>query len=446
MSGPATPTAPGSTTGIRRLSRAAGRVGWGFADQAVSSLGNFLLGFLVARAVDTPTFGAFSIAYTTYVVVVGVVRGAIAQPLMVRYSGTDEAAWRAAASRAGGLAWTIGLLAGAVCLAVGLLAGGIVGQGLIAVGISLPGLLVQDTCRYALFTHERGRSAFINDLFWVLIQAPALVVALGLGHDQVATSLLAWGGAGTAAALLGGRQIGVGLAPRQSLAWLAEHRVLVPRYVAEALASLTSSQLALYGVGAAAGLSTLGELRVGQLLIGPVLVIFIGLQLVAVPMAVRALSVSVDHLRRLCLAIGIATATFAAAWGLILSLVPDGLGRALLASNWEAAHGMVLLLALGLAASSLSSGALIGLRALASASRSLRATVIASTLTTALTIGGAAAFGAMGAAAGILVAHALAVPMWWWEFLRAGTAQERAGGVPGERRIAPGPIAEVDDP
>ena len=418
MTGPATDADPGSRYRLRRLTEVAGRVGWGFADQAVSSLGNFLLGFLVARAVDTAAFGAFSVAYMTYVVVLGITRGAVAQPLIVRYSGTDDARWKAGSARAGGFAFVTGLIIGAACLVIGLAIGGLVGPGLVAVGITLPGLLVQDTWRYALFAGDRGRLAFMNDLIWLAIQLPALGLVLWLGRDVGYTALLAWGAAGTVAAVVGGRMVGVGLRPEASVGWLREHRVLVPRYVAEAMASLTSSQLALYGVGAVAGLATLGELRVGQLLIGPVLVIFIGLQLVAVPMAVRALTVSIARLRGLCLAIGSAMAFIAAAWGVLLTLVPDEFGRALLATNWDPAHRIVLLLALGLAASSFSSGALIGLRAFAAASRSLRATVISSSLTTVTTIVGAWLYGAPGAAWGILLAHAATMPLWWWEFRR----------------------------
>jgi O-antigen/teichoic acid export membrane protein len=409
---------PGSRRGLRRLTEAAGKVGWGFADQAVSSLSNFLLGFLVARAVDIATFGAFSIAYTTYVVVLGIVRGAVAQPLIVRYSATDEARWRAGSGRASGFAFVTGLLIGAGCLFTGLAIGGIVGRGLVAVAVTLPGLLVQDTWRYALFAHERGRSAFANDLVWLAVQLPALGLVLWLGRDVAFAALLAWGGAGTVAALVGGRQAGVRLRPEAAAEWLREHRVLIPRYVAEATASLTSSQLALYGVGALAGLATLGELRVGQLLIGPILVIFIGLQLVAVPQAVRALGVSVARLRRLCLIVGLAMAGIAAAWGVFVSLLPDEIGRALLRANWDPAHGIVLPLALGLAASSFSSGALIGLRAFAAATRSLRATVISSSLTTVTTIVGAMLYGAAGAAWGILLAHSVAMALWWWEFGR----------------------------
>jgi O-antigen/teichoic acid export membrane protein len=210
--------------------------------------------------------------------------------------------------------------------------------------------------------------------------------------------------------------VGVRPRPESSRSWLREHRVLIPRYIAEATASLTSSQLALYGVGAVAGLETLGELRVGQLLIGPVLVIFIGMQLVAVPMAVRSLAVSTAHLRRLCLVVGLAMAGIAIAWGGVLTLMPADLGRVLLGPNWDPAHRLALILALGLAASSFSSGALIGLRAFAAATRSLRATVISSLLATVLTVWGAWLGGALGAAWGILLAHAAVMPLWWWEF------------------------------
>lgn len=427
MTGSTRGAASSSRRRLGQVTRAAGRVGWGFADQAVSSLSNFLLGLLVARAVDTATFGAFTIAYTTYVIVLGVARGAVAQPLIVRYSGSDEATWRAASGRAGGFAFAIGLVLGTLCLVAGLAIGGGVGGGLVAIGLVLPGLLVQDAWRYALFAHERGKAAFLNDLVWLAVQLPALGLVLWLAHDVAFAALIAWGGAGTLAALIGGRQVGVRLQPEASADWLREHRVLIPRYVAEATASLTSSQLALYGVGALAGLSTLGELRVGQLLIGPILVVFIGLQLVAVPQAVRALSVSVALLRRLCLVVGLAMAAIAAAWGVAVTLLPDEIGHALLKTNWDPGHRIVLLLALGLAASSFSSGALIGLRAFAAATRSLRATVISSSLATVTTVLGAVLFGAAGAAWGILLAHTAVMPLWWWEFGRESRRYLEAG-------------------
>ena len=420
------------------------RLGWGFGDQAVSSLSNFLLGFLVARNVDAATFGAFSIAYTTYVVVVGILRGAVAQPLMIRYSAADDAGWRDASARATGFALLAGLIIATACLAIGLVARGTVGGALAAMAVTLPALLVQDTWRFALFAHDRGRSAFLNDFIWLALQLPALAFALAFasGGDVVGLALLAWGLSGAVAALVGCRQVGALPRPSASRAWFDEHRGLIPRFVAEATASLTSSQLALYGVGALAGLATLGELRVGQLLIGPILVLFIGLQLVAVPQAVRALGRSVARLRRLCLVAGVGMAAIAAAWGAFVSLIPDQIGQALLGSNWAPAERLVFILSLGLAASSVSSGALIGLRAFAAAPRSLRATVISSTVATIATVGGAAAFGAMGAAWGILLAHTAMIPLWWWEFESEARSHHPAADVRDPTR-PPGEVVSV---
>lgn len=432
--------ATGAGQAFRRAARMGARVGWGFGDQAVSSLGNFLLGFLVARNVDTATFGAFSVAYTTYVVVVGILRGAVAQPLMIRYSAADASGWRDASARASGFALLAGVVISAGCLAIGLAIGSTVGVALAAMAVTLPALLVQDTWRFALFAHDRGRSAFVNDLVWLVIQVPALAVALSFDKDRdvVALAFLAWGLAGAVAAVVGCWQVGVLPRPSASRGWVREHRALIPRFVAEATASLTSSQLALYGVGALAGLATLGELRVGQLLIGPILVAFIGLQLVAVPQAVRALGHSVGRLRRLCLVAGGGMAAIAVAWGAFVSLIPDEIGQALLGVNWAPAERLVFVLSLGLAASSLSSGALIGLRAFAAAQRSLRATVISSTIATITTVGGAVWVGAIGAAWGIALAHTAMVPLWWREF----ESEARSHRVTAAATDAPHPPVE----
>jgi O-antigen/teichoic acid export membrane protein len=415
---------------LRRFARVAGRVSWGFADQGVSSLSNFLLGFLVARAVDTATFGAFSIAWATYVVVVGVSRGAVAQPLVVRYSAADPRSWRDASARAGGFALLIGIVVGSLCLLVGVIVGGVVGRALEALSLTMPGLLVQDTWRYAFFAAGRGQSAFVNDLVWLVVQIPALALVLIFGHDMVFAAILAWGGAGTAAALVGNLQAGFNLRPDDPTSWMREHRALIPRYVAEATASLTSSQLSLYAIGAFASLATLGQLRAGQLLIGPILTVLIGLQLVAVPEAVRALAVSVRRLRRVCVASGLSMALVSVAWGAALAIAPEAPGRVLLRANWDPAQEIVLPLALGLAAASFSSGATIGLRAYAAATRSLRATVISSAMATATTVVGAVMAGASGAAWGIAIAHLVGIAIWWREFGRATDdylAAERSG-------------------
>ena len=75
----------------RLRSHAVRRIGWGLADQAVSSLTNFAVSIYVARTLGAEQFGAFSLAYVTYGFALNASRGLSTDPLMVRFSGDGPA-------------------------------------------------------------------------------------------------------------------------------------------------------------------------------------------------------------------------------------------------------------------------------------------------------------------------------------------------------------------
>ena len=87
---------PVRRTGTRGM---VGRLSWGLADQAASSLSNFVVGVYVARELGLTAFGVFSLAWVTYGVVLNVSRGLATDPLVVRFSGVPETAWREAVDR-----------------------------------------------------------------------------------------------------------------------------------------------------------------------------------------------------------------------------------------------------------------------------------------------------------------------------------------------------------
>ena len=178
------------------------RLGWGVADQGISSLSNFALGLFVARSFGASNFGAFTLAYITYTVVINAARGLATDPLLVRYSGDPSRRWRRATSSATGTALAVGVAAGLLCIVAGLLLPDPVGPVFIALGVGLPGLALQDSWRFAFFACGRGASAFVNDLFWTVLLVLALVVLHGRA-DSAAHCLLAFGGTATLAALLG---------------------------------------------------------------------------------------------------------------------------------------------------------------------------------------------------------------------------------------------------
>ncbi|HEY9379073.1 MAG TPA: hypothetical protein VIQ02_18500, partial [Jiangellaceae bacterium] len=102
--------APPEASSKRGLFQIVQRLGWGVADQAISSLSNFALGIFVARTFGASSFGAFTLAYVTYTVVINAARGLATDPLLVRHSGDVHRRWRRATSAATGTALVVGVV------------------------------------------------------------------------------------------------------------------------------------------------------------------------------------------------------------------------------------------------------------------------------------------------------------------------------------------------
>ena len=173
--------------------RASGRLTWGVADQGMSSLTNFVLAIYVVRTLGAAQFGAFSLAYVTYGLAINASRGLSIEPLLIRFSGTVLPTWRRATARSTGTALLVGLVTGTCALAAGRLVGGTTGLAFVALGLALPGLLLQDSWRYSFFALGRGRHAFINDTVWAVVLLPSMVLLRMSGHANVFWFVLAWG-------------------------------------------------------------------------------------------------------------------------------------------------------------------------------------------------------------------------------------------------------------
>ncbi|MFI0980968.1 hypothetical protein ACH4SP_28675 [Streptomyces sp. NPDC021093] len=406
-------------TGKRAM---AGRLSWGLADQAASSLTNFAVGIYVARSLGLTAFGVFSLAWLTYGVVLNVARGLATDPLVVRFSGVPEAAWRAAAARSSGAALGVGTALGAVCLVIGLGVGGSVGSAFACLGVVLPGLLLQDAWRFAFFAAGTGRKAFVNDLVWGVALVPAMFVAARVG--SVAAFVLAWGASAAVAALYGCFQSGIRPRLAQARGWLHEQRDLGYRYLVENVSLSGAAQLRAYGLGGIVGVGAVGAVRGAELLLGPFLAVLMGLSLVTVAEAARVLRQAPHRLAAFCLLLGGGQAVAALLWGGALLLVPDRLGELVLGGVWTSASALVVPAVLGVAGASLGVGAAAGLRALASARRSLRCQLFASACYVGGGLGGAAVAGTAGSAWGVAAATSLGSAVWWLQ-LRSALREHR---------------------
>jgi len=159
------------------MSRAAARrAAWGVADQAVSSLTNFAVLVVAARALDLEEFGALALALAAYSVALGVTRALSGEPLTVCYSATSVERTASEARGALATAGAAGVLCGVVFALVGAVLGGSVGTALLVLAVVVPGLVIQDTWRFVFFAMGRARAACVNDTVWLVVLGILLVV------------------------------------------------------------------------------------------------------------------------------------------------------------------------------------------------------------------------------------------------------------------------------
>lgn len=401
-------TRPKAATARRAI---VGRLSWGLADQAASSMTNFAVGIYVARSLGLTAFGVFSLAWVTYGVVLSVSRGLATDPLVVRFSGVPDWSWRGAVARSSGTALGVGAAIGAACLVVGLAVGGSVGPAFACLGVMLPGLLLQDAWRYSFFAAGAGRKAFVNDLVWGVALVPAMVMAARVG--SVAAFVLAWGGSAAVAAVYGCLQSGIRPRLTGVREWLREHRDLGARYLVENSCVSGASQLRAYGLGAVVGVGAVGVVRGAELLLGPFLAVLMGLSLVTVAEAARVLRRAPHRLARFCLLLGAGQAAAALLWGAALLLVPDRVGELVLGGVWHSAAELIVPATLGVAGAGLGTSAAAGLRALGAARRSLRSQLFASACYVIGGLGGAAVAGTVGSAWGVAAATVSGSAVWW---------------------------------
>ena len=420
----------------RLVNKAARRLGWGVADQAMSSISNFALNIYVARSLGAVQYGAFGLAYVTYGFALNASRGLATDPLLVRYSDAELSAWRRAVATCTGTALTVGLAIGAGILFTAALLSGTARLAFLALGLTLPALLLQDSWRFSFFALGRGSRAFLNDTIWTAALIPVLVLLRMTGHSNVFWFVFAWGATAALGAAIGPWQAGV--VPKLSGAWrwVSRNVDLGPRYLVEGTANSASAQLRNYGIGFALGLAAVGYLQAANTLMGPIMVVFFGMGLVTLPEAARILRRSPRRLPLFCVLVSGGLTLLALAWGIaLLVALPRGLGQLMLGSLWRPTYPLLWPSVISTMGVCVLGGASIGLHALGAARRSMRAMLVWSALYVVLSLAGAICGealgtvggtpgGLLGAIDGTALSSWIGAVLFWWE-LRAALREYR---------------------
>lgn len=387
---------------------------WGVADQTFSSGTNFAVGIYVASQTSTLAFGAFTLAFVTYLLFLNVGQAVVSQPLLIRHSNQPAIEWAHATGRGVGVALALGIGVGLLCVAVGSLVGGDLGAAFLALGLGLPGLLLQDAWRSAFFAAGRDRDAVVNDAVWAAVLILIFGTLLAQGSKSVFDAVFGWGIAATVAALVGIVQAGVRPRLANPRSWFQEHADLIPRFVGETAARAGTIQLVYYLIGVITGIVGVGTIRAAELVVvGPFNIIYLGIGLITLPEAARRLSNSRVALLRFCRLLAIGMISCGVVWGVLALVSFEVVGKLILGESSQPAQTVLLPVVVALIGLVSGSGALVGLRVLGAANWILRVTLASSVATLAATTVGAWTSGAMGAAWGMAAGSwAGATGMW----------------------------------
>lgn len=390
------------------------RAGWTLADQMVASSTNALLSIVVARSVDAFEFGTFALAFLVFAFVVGMVRALVTDPLLISHAGDEPVAQRVACARAAGASLVLGGLAGAGCLVGGIVAGGAAGRVLVALAVVLPGLLLQDAWRRSFFAIGRPDATFVNDLVWSVLQLSCVVLLIRAEEVEVPPLVLAWGLSGALAAALGCLQLRRVPRPVQGLRWLWEQRALGGRLGVDFLVSQGAFTMAMAVISALAGLTVVGAVRAGQVLLAPVQVMLLALSSFVLPLLATARA-DQRRFRSLLRSVTVGAAGCTALYCVPLLFVPDSVGRRLMGASWSGAESVLPLLSVQMLLIAVATGPSLALKALAQASALLRVSLVQAPILLVASVAGAELTGAPGAAAGFVLAHVVGT----WAILRA---------------------------
>jgi O-antigen/teichoic acid export membrane protein len=337
---------------------------WALTDQVLSSLGNLVLGLLVAGSVSRRDFGAFGITFAVYVLAICAARALGSTVLQVRFSASPSVERNQAFRDSLGVPLLLSIAIAPLLLVAATAAKGPTGAGLLLLAVGLPGLLLQDSIRLGLIAFRRARSATLNDLLWLVVELGPLAYLRITANLTLSGGLVAWEAGAYAAAVFGLLQVGGLPALPGGVAWLRRHRDFGLFTLAEFLLMTGTPPLTLLAVGQVGGLADVATLRAADLIVNPLNLLLTGVLVVGLPEVSRLWRREPDRVPGVLARAGAAFAAAGVVFGVAMAMLPTPVGRALVGANWPSARSLIPILGLNFAAVGVYTAFLTGLRVL----------------------------------------------------------------------------------
>jgi O-antigen/teichoic acid export membrane protein len=403
-------TRPPKSHPIARLSRLPQvRRLLGPADQALSSMSNFLPAALVARESTPGDFALVSIVLLTTNFGLGIVRSLTGEIQIAENRGSERAEDQVDREvGSASAAVLVSAVLGLVFVGISLLlhTNHDLSTATLVAGLVLPLISYQDHLRYVAFASDRPSIACVVDFAWIALFVGAFIAFPSWREWQQIAIL--WGVSGLLSSIPGviARWIPVRLAA--GVQWLRRTHHRGRYFAVEFLSVRGASTLALLALGRFGTQNALAVVRALQLLVSPVLVIFSGFAL-SLPLALNARMsgpTGMRALHRTMFRLGILATVFCVPF----LVAPEAVGRSILGETWQIAYPSRIFLLPYVIFISAGVACRIMIRAVGAERRAVRLqlyvapTVVFGPLLAAVTFGSRGAVGAVVITSGFTVA------------------------------------------
>jgi O-antigen/teichoic acid export membrane protein len=176
-------------------------LGWGLADQTISSVTNFALILFAGRWLGPSGLGVVAAGFTAYVLCLVLFRSLLSTPVVVRSGSQAEDSLRRATKSAVMATLSFAAIASLVVGLLGLIIPGDAGRGLRVFAPWIGPALVQELWRALLFRDSMRAQATLNDAIWLVAMLLSGLLVWGTRSEWMVGSC--WGIGATCGAALG---------------------------------------------------------------------------------------------------------------------------------------------------------------------------------------------------------------------------------------------------
>jgi O-antigen/teichoic acid export membrane protein len=370
-------------------------------DQGASSVSNFGLSVLVARGSDARDIGVFAIVVTTYILCQGLVRSVTSDCLLTR-SGA-EAAQRVRFERAGYLfAFLAASGMSLVLLGISAVVGSPFAIPFIIFAITFPLMALQDFSRYIGISRQDPAYAIRLDVAWIVVFAAAVIGLRVAGLQSLPWLFGAWTGAGALVGLWTAPTfISVRNGAEALRFWIASEWSVGVRFAGQFLVGTFGTYGVFYLLIFVLSIEAIGLIKVTQLALAPIVVLFTGVQSALVSIISRKMQENRQQAVRFLNAGAVLMTLAMALWTVAVYVAPVKALSGLFGHSWVQARPYMLWIGFATALGSVFQAYLIGLRAMRSARELLRLTVIMAPFLLVFPLVGAKVEGIRGMAVGL---------------------------------------------